>query len=547
MSKQTMIWIDALLAGTISESDFVRLQGEMKSDSKALAHYCRQAEIHGRLEWEFSDPQRQYCPVSVPQCAKREVIPGTSRDSAVWMVAAAGIILMLGLLVWLLGEPVTGTQAGAETPPVDVVEEGPLVVGGSVARFTKSQGAQWRDEALAEGAWLAPGSLHLLSGSAELSFDSGARIILQGPAELELVSAHHARLLFGMGTIHIPSQASGFQLETPSSKFSDQDSSFSLAVDANGVTEIHVLDGLVEATPRANHQLARVLSGNEALRLTDSKILGRNKIRHAVGEFDRELPDSVNFQPGRFLHWSFDGVNSSVVPEIGRHGGKAFPARILARPGTSTYASAEFIGGKFGKAIQLNGRGAFLSSRFPGIAGSAARTVAFWVRIPPDVLSEQRYSMIAWGSPGTNGGKWQIGWHDDRLMVGGVDGAIRTEFGGGYVVGSTDLRDGRWHHIVTVFLGGASGDVSTRIRHYIDGRLDPVSAFQRGAINTRLLSARAIPTYIGRRLENDLPEFGFKGGIDELYVFPAALTPSQIENLYLTNTPPTRVLLPGGE
>lgn len=533
MTRETMEGIDALLDGTISREEFAKLQDVLRDDRTAFEHYCRQSELHGRLEWEFGDPQRQFFTVSEPETAS--VAIAQSRPGPwMWVAAAASIVVMTGLLVLQIrsNDPGPPSGAGVAAPVLSVMPET------SVARLTKSQASQWDRGEFSEGAWLSPGPLRLLAGSAELTFDSGARIILQAPAEMELVDAHHGRLVRGKATVHIPSQASGFELETPSTSFSDQDSSFSLAVDADGETEVHVLRGLVEATPRANRELARVLSGNEALRMTDSIFLARHQIRYASGEFDPELPPSLRAAPGRFLRWTFDTVESGRVSETGMHRGTPFPAQVLARPGTSEHASAELVDGKFGKAVYFNGRGAFLSSGFPGIAGSAARTVSFWVRIPPDTRDGQAYAMVAWGSPQSQlGGKWQIAWNRD--VVGpGVKGAIRTEFGGGYVIGTTDLRDGRWHHIAAVYLGGSSEDVAGQIRHYVDGRLEPVSAFKSQKINTRLTDPSSRPTYIGRRLEDDWKGVGFKGAIDELFVFPAALTPVQIEQLYLENTPP---------
>ena len=197
-----------------------------------------------------------------------------------------------------------------------------------MARLTKLKQAQWAGGPRAEGDWLVPGVLTLVSGSAELVFDSGARIVLQGASELELVSVQHARLKRGMATAHIPDQAAGFQLETPSTVFSDQDVSFSLAVDLEGETEIHVLRGLLEATPSGNRQLARVLSGDESLRMTDSAILGADEIKHEAAEFDPELPVSSSLRSIPFLHWSFDDATPSLVPEVGVHDGESFPARI---------------------------------------------------------------------------------------------------------------------------------------------------------------------------------------------------------------------------
>lgn len=548
MKRESMEWIDATLSGTICREDFARLQEVLKSDSKAFDYYCQQAEIHGRLEWEFGDPQRQYCPVSGPETL---LVPPSTRPAYLWLAEAAAIVLMLGALALQFG------GGRRESDPVAEVPEHPAVDPGfgiqvpetSVARLTNSLEARWSGEFLQDGRWLTPQTIRLLDGSAEVSFDSGARVILQASSELEILTAHRARLLRGKGTVHIPGQASGFVLETPSSSFADLDSSFSVAVDDDGATEIHVLHGLVEATPRTNQNLARVLSHNEAVRLTDSDILGRNQIRYASASFDPELPVSEHAVDSRFLCWSFDAVDAGGVPEVGTHPGRTYPARILARPGTSQHASAEFIDGKFGRAVQLNGRGAFLSSEFPGIAGSAPRTVAFWVRIPPILRDDQSYSMIAWGSPGSRfGGKWQVAWNlgkDAGPSGPGVKGAIRTEFGGGFVIGETDLRDGRWHHVVVVFLGGRSVDVATHIRHYIDGRLESVSASKSQTINTLLTTPGALPTYIGRRLENDFRDVSFKGALDELYVFPAALTPEQIGDLHQRNKPPRRFVSSG--
>ena len=59
-----------------------------------------------------------------------------------------------------------------------------------VARLTHVADCRWKDQELAPGSRLNSGqSLHLLSGVAELNFDRGVRVTLQGPALLEIQSA----------------------------------------------------------------------------------------------------------------------------------------------------------------------------------------------------------------------------------------------------------------------------------------------------------------------------------------------------------------------
>ena len=99
MNLETMELIDSLLEGSIDQESFNRLQEELRSDPVAMSHYLQQSEIHGRMEWEFGDPQRQNAPVSVGP-KKIGVKPVEARMGALWMSAAALIIVMLGLLIW---------------------------------------------------------------------------------------------------------------------------------------------------------------------------------------------------------------------------------------------------------------------------------------------------------------------------------------------------------------------------------------------------------------------------------------------------------------
>ena len=91
--------------------------------------------------------------------------------------------------------------------------------------------------------------LRLERGLAEIEFDQGARVILQGPAGLELISASAGLLHYGMLTARVPPQARGFTILSPGGKFVDLGTEFGLSVNDGGTTTLRVFKGEVEAFP----------------------------------------------------------------------------------------------------------------------------------------------------------------------------------------------------------------------------------------------------------------------------------------------------------
>lgn len=538
MNKETMQLIDAALEASITPSDFAALQETLRQDPAALEYYCQQAEIHGRLEWELK--------VSGSDAQPQNVVP-FRRSKSLRIAAVAAVVAIAGVSIYSVvpksgsGTTIASNDKITELPSIDLKEDFQHNIDATLARITNTQDAQWQGDSLEVGSWLKPGTIHLHSGKAEITFISGARVVLHGPAELDSVTPHLAYLKQGKGVVHIPQQAEGFQLETPSSSFTDQECSFALAVE-NDITEIHVIKGSIEASPSNSNAVTTTLNANDSLRLNSTSTFAQNTQLYAVNSFQSELPVASNQQEAEYLRWSFDSIESDAFPETGNHEQSHFPAKIeqLARiPGE---AQAQSIKGKFGRAARFNGKGSYLSTNFQGIPGATERTIACWVRVPVDAKNSQAYAIFSWGEPQSQtGSKWQVALNTSAYNN-GIIGALRTEFGGGYVIGSTNLRDGRWHHITSVYLGGHSSDVTSQVLHYVDGRLESVSASKQQAISSSISAKHSHFAYIGRRLEND-PEFSsFKGDIDELHVFPAALTPAQVESLYLFNSTPRTLI-----
>lgn len=94
---------------------------------------------------------------------------------------------------------------------------------------------------------LSHGSLELLEGTATLTFDSGAVVTLEAPAEIEIISSMKANVKYGRVVAEVPESAVGFRLDAPDMEIKDLGTVFAVSVNKNsGVSQVDVLDGEVE-------------------------------------------------------------------------------------------------------------------------------------------------------------------------------------------------------------------------------------------------------------------------------------------------------------
>ncbi len=117
------------------------------------------------------------------------------------------------------------------------------------AQLTATADCRWRSGSPRTHAPLPRGSLELESGTAELTFTQGTRVIVEGPALLEVVSARLLRLDRGKLVARVTPRAIGFTVTTPSVDVVDLGTEFGVEVDEKGKTDVHVLEGKVEVTP----------------------------------------------------------------------------------------------------------------------------------------------------------------------------------------------------------------------------------------------------------------------------------------------------------
>lgn len=140
-----------------------------------------------------------------------------------------------------------------------------------VATLDQAKDCRWENTLLPTmpGARLPAGKLRLAEGLAQLTFDDGAKVVLEAPAELELVSSGACFLHKGKLVASVPQPAVGFVVDTPVARVVDLGTEFGVDVKGPELTDVQVFAGAVELEHRPTGQKQR-LSYGDAKRLDKS-------------------------------------------------------------------------------------------------------------------------------------------------------------------------------------------------------------------------------------------------------------------------------------
>lgn len=163
-------------------------------------------------------------------------------------------LLIGGAVVLLLGNRPGGNEAAKHqqiAQPV-VEHEGSASATGpkkTVARLSRLWKPQWSDSAekFAEWAPLVAGQvIDLTSGRAEVFFDAGAQLTLQGPVRFEVIGPKSGRVFHGELTARVGEHAKGFSLVSAMGKVIDLGTEFGMSVQPDGELDVVVFDGVVD-------------------------------------------------------------------------------------------------------------------------------------------------------------------------------------------------------------------------------------------------------------------------------------------------------------
>ncbi len=518
----------ALVDGFLTETKRARLAEMLEQSEGARRFYVRAMGLSASL-FDYAAEMQSEAP-DAPFRALAE------RSAVVWwglgsLAAAAAIALAF----WLGGSEKREVGDARIAAEQDADE--------SVARLSGGKDIRWIGEAPAVGDELRRGQqIKLASGFAEITFDSGAEIVLEGPASLELKSEWDAVLRSGTLKAKVPPEAIGFRIANSAVDVVDLGTEFSMVAEENGGTEVFVTKGAIEAAAHDGNGQTNApftLREKQASRFARNGVTDVRDREQKLARLMRKVAFERAARPTEYVHWSFDEPRGLIANAevIGAMRG-SFDARIEARPEDS------WLAGRWQNALHLDGEN-FARAPFPRVGKRAAHTVAFWARVPADAPLTDSGAMLSWQLPGKTPRLAALAWNADPTQ--GALGALRTTTGHGVRVGTTSLRDGQWHHLAVVVPPVPRADARIQLKSYVDGRLEGISSRgatrRRGGVEPSEIAASAGDLWIGRSPGPAQKGGRFRGDLDELFIANRELSPQEIRHLLRENRPASAELL----
>lgn len=335
----------------------------------------------------------------------------------------------------------------------------------SVAVLTRGVNLEWESAAITPGTPLSPGLLKLKSGIAQIEFYQGARVLIEGPAELQLVSSGEATCTRGKLSANVPPQAKGFRINTPKGTIVDLGTEFGLDVN-DASAEVHVFKGEVELH-KAAESMKSLKEGQAMTFAAESQLLAANASSFAsLNEINARTALSDRSQ---FERWQAQSAKLNADPSLKLHfdlqdDETARSLRNHAKAGEDgSIVGAAWTAGRWPEKRALEFRNVSDRVRLSIAGETKALTMGVWMRV--NGLDRSLNSIFM--SEGWNERKihWQIN-REGKIRLG-----VAGSMGKGHVdydtpVYFTPERFGRWMHLAVVF-----DPTAKEVRHYANGTL----------------------------------------------------------------------------
>jgi len=253
--------VDGYLTGRIEAAGLSELEAKLLADEGARREFLRYCQMQADIGFAVRASvagrralQTIQAPAAQAPAARRSLLdvgavagkaPGILSEGLdarplrrkLRLIAAMALACLLAAGAWGMASRWwgdRGSPAGGDRP-------------GVTAWLVNAQDCQWEEAMAPTGDMRAGGLLRIKRGLAEVGFRCGARMVLEGPASLEILSGTSARILCGRATVKVPENARGFTVLSPRGRVVDLGTEFGISVAEDGITEVFVFKGLVEA------------------------------------------------------------------------------------------------------------------------------------------------------------------------------------------------------------------------------------------------------------------------------------------------------------
>jgi hypothetical protein len=284
----------------LTPTELQRLNGLLQSNPDAQRAFLEVGTIHADLQWMSAASFDATWITSLPTKPSQPLVvtAGSSpirRALRPMLIAAAAIFV-----AWLSVISLRINDRTAAPP--------------AIAQILRMVDAVWSSgTSLAQGASLTPGKLQLRRGLVEIQSNSGATILLEGPAELDLLHASEAALYSGRAVIRISDPDSAFKLVTATAQLVDLGTEFGVEIEAGDKTVLQVYEGEVLARVNGadDSKSAQRVESGQAVRLgTESHAIAFSPTR-----FVRTLPNADDpTGRGKFAYNRSRFTDIQIVP-----------------------------------------------------------------------------------------------------------------------------------------------------------------------------------------------------------------------------------------
>ena len=413
----------------------------------------------------------------------------------------------------------------------------------------------WTDERFvqAAGSFLQPGTFAFDSGVAVLDFFSGATLVIEGPAQLDVISDWSVTVHHGKVEATVPPAAQGFVINAADTEIIDLGTRFALEVSLSKA-QVAVLDGeiLLRGDRFADDRLAtgdQISLGPLPIdpefiqaipRLTDidsqTETGSRRRFRRYLEKVDEWITDRrlITFFPAR------EEIPTRSIPNTAR-GESASAAQLI---GPVEVVPGRFTGESVGLAFRHPGSRARV--KIDGVF--SAYTFACWTKINS---LQHRFNALFLADGYENGEPhWQI--RDDGCFMFSVmvDNSIEVTYP--RAPGLPPIRDAGLHRVY--FTEPIWEDSMSGRWIHLAAVYNPTEQLVTQYLNGQAVSREPIPNeYLVKELKIGAAEIGnwgqpfrqtpafavrnLDGVIDDVMLFDAALSPAEIRNLYEESRP----------
>lgn len=514
--------------GTITPEEHERLCALLKNSAAARSQwFAFQDAEAGLLAWAQREALRREEGVGIEIVGSHRPASRPSRGGGLryFGTLAAGIVI--GLVAWGIWLRSTDRVA----PNLASQNEATT---SSVAVLARGVNMEW-DRTLAVpavNAPLQPGLLRLQSGVVEIEFFQGARLCVEGPAEIQLISAGEAFCRYGRFSAHVPSQARGFRIGTPKGDIVDLGTDFGL--DLNEASpELHVFKGEVELhQPQTGMRMLTTGTAAGLERPGSTRTLVANA---AAFTFSHDLDERVTASGRQAFErwqeastrWNDDADLRLRLDFQDEKGARSL--RNVASYGENiaagTIVGCNWTEGRWpGKrALQFRSVSDRVRLNLPGEYRQF--TLAAWVQLHGLSTRQSQSSLCMSQGIAAGGIHWQV-LHDGSLCL-GIVASSQPSVTHDYIspVVFTRERFGQWTHLAAVF------DLASReVRFYVNGE----------RLSRHALKGSVVPKPALAELGNWIPSSdypgshavrNFVGAMDDFSLCARALNDGEVRRL----------------